>query len=109
MRVDCGYSNSSSPTVFDAAAENYARRFYRIAPLSTIPQPQLGLRIASSITNGVEVRLQGVVGLNYQLQASDDLLQWFPLTQVSCTNTLMWIADPDAAYYPQRFYRALLQ
>jgi hypothetical protein len=36
MQVDCAYP-SGMAIVFDPESKNYSRRFYRLAPLSTVP------------------------------------------------------------------------
>jgi hypothetical protein len=45
-------------------------------------------------------RLPDDVGLNHQIEASTNLVEWMPLT-----NAFYYFRDQDSTNYPQRFYR----
>ena len=70
------------------------------------PSPQL---IGMNMSNGVfQFVLNGLVGSNYVVKVSTNLVDWSPLS----TNTISaggWaiITDPEATNMPRRFYRAV--
>ncbi|MBI2929507.1 MAG: hypothetical protein HYY24_27905 [Verrucomicrobia bacterium] len=55
---------------------------------------------------GFSIELRGEPGVPYQVEVSEDLKSWTPLTILSDSNGLLMIQDPAAASRPQRFYRA---
>ena len=48
-------------------------------------------------------------GQNYQIQASSNLFNWTPVTNVSSTSSPVLFVDPAASNFPARFYRGLSQ
>jgi uncharacterized repeat protein (TIGR01451 family) len=61
-------------------------------------------------TNGqLWCSLLGEPSEHYRIQASQDLVNWVTLTNLIPANGPLPFVDPDAAYLPQRFYRAVLQ
>ena len=55
----------------------------------------------------VTVRLAGIPGFTYQVQASTDLVTWVKLgTFTAGPNGLFQLTDTHANQYPQRYYRA---
>src|SRR5262249_25234514 len=94
VQVSCPYSNHGAVVLMDPASKDYPRRFYRLAPLSTVAKPVLGLRLTRSSTNtGLELILHGTVGFNYRLQGSSNLLDWEPVCEVLCTNATIQLQD----------------
>jgi uncharacterized repeat protein (TIGR01451 family) len=97
------------PTVIvDSGATNFARRFYRVGPLSAVPGPKLRL-VSPDIsgTNMIIFALDGVPGFDYHIEASTNLVNWAPLTNFAGTAATMYFQDsPGLA---RRFYRALAQ
>jgi hypothetical protein len=58
------------------------------------------------LEEGFRFTLQGDLGAAYSIEASTNLLDWTPLITVTNSNgSVMW-ADPAAAVFNQRFYRA---
>jgi hypothetical protein len=99
----------SPAVVVDAASVNYARRFYRIAPLSSIPRPRLGFDSARPMTaNGFGLTLEGLSGLDYRVDVSTNLADWVPFTNFVSTNSLMYFRDSGATNGGRRFYRAVV-
>jgi len=80
-------------------------RYYFIAP----PIPlTFGLGSAQSLTtNGFSFRLQGQLGSNYVVQASTNLNNWQPITNFVGTISPIYLNDPAAKNFKQRFYRAV--
>jgi hypothetical protein len=71
-------------------------------------QPVLGpLRLLSG--GAAQVTLTGVAGQTYPIQASINLADWLPLTNVTLIGSSGEFADPAARTFPQRFYRAVGQ
>jgi uncharacterized delta-60 repeat protein len=55
-----------------------------------------------------KMRLVGIVGAKYQIEAATDLCAWMPLCLVTNTQGQVEFADPAATTFPRRFYRAKL-
>ncbi len=49
----------------------------------------------------------GLVGHYYEVQVSDDLFLWFPLTNVTASGTIIEFTDSDASNFGRRFYRVV--
>jgi len=87
---------------------NAAQQFYRAVPYNVAAVPQSPQLSGSSMNHGVfGFVLRGLVGSNYVIQASTDLVHWTPFS----TNTIpsggsVNIIDPNPNS-PQKFYRAL--
>ena len=64
-----------------------------------------------SISNGVfYIPFSGVPGLTYILEASTNLTQgqgWVPISTNTPGSSPFTLTDPNAANFPQRFYRAV--
>ena len=67
----------------------------------------VGLRGGSSYE--YKLVLNGGVGFTYDVQASTNLVNWTPLTNVLTTNMTMPVISVDAAQAPQRYFRARRQ
>jgi hypothetical protein len=52
--------------------------------------------------------LQGIPTLEYQVESSTNLSDWRPLFQVVPESVSSQIDDPEARFFPARFYRALV-
>ena len=52
-------------------------------------------------------RVQSWKGMAFEVQASIDLKQWSPVTNVTNPTGTLEFTDPDAANFMQRFYRAV--
>jgi hypothetical protein len=50
--------------------------------------------------------LNSLPGLNYEIEASTDLVNWVIITNFMTTNSPYFFGDPQAKNYQQRFYRA---
>lgn len=72
--------------------------------IATTPNSVLGIEVN---LNGktYKLDLKAKNGQLYQLQASEDLEHWITLTTLTANSSTMSLIDPDAAKYPQRFYR----
>jgi hypothetical protein len=103
------FTCSNSPAVVvDTAGKNYTKRFYRIAPPTSTPQPILGFATPHPLTGGgLGLSLEGVPGLSYEVDFSTNLMNWLPLTNFGCTNWIMFFRDGAATNYSRRFYRAV--
>jgi hypothetical protein len=55
----------------------------------------------------VQFNLGGIVGLSYTLQASTNLVDWFPVLSLVSTNSTTQVADPAPTGFKYRFYRAV--
>jgi hypothetical protein len=111
------FSCTNTPTVVvDSASVNYAKRFYRIAPLSSmlarlssVPPPRLGFDAARPMTaDGFGLSLEGLSGIGYRVDVSTNLADWAPLTSFLSTNSLMYFRDSGATNGSRRFYRAVV-
>jgi hypothetical protein len=75
--------------------------------LAGLPQPPV-LSIAKNQSGNQVMSLTGTQGYTFLIQASTDLLNWTPISNVSLTgDTTAHFADPDAVNFASRFYRAL--
>jgi hypothetical protein len=100
---------NSPAVVVDTAGENYPKRFYRIAPVTSVPRPMLRFATPHPLTgSGLDLSLEGVPGLSYWVDFSTNLLSWLPLTNFGCTNWIMFLRDGSATNYSRRFYRAVV-
>jgi hypothetical protein len=74
-----------------------------------IAGPRLGLGSAHPLnSNGLDLALSSVPGLQYRVDASGDLLNWTALTSFISTNAVMYFRDTSATNYSKRFYRAVV-
>ena len=74
--------------------------------VSEISAPSVRLSSAGFSTNGgFQLYVYGQIGQAYTLQASTNLVNWVSLFNFTCTNSPMYVVDPAAKYYSQRFYR----
>jgi hypothetical protein len=92
--------------VHDPDAIHYRRRFYRTGPLSLAP---INLKFNSNQplnSNGMNMVLSSLPGLNYEIDASTDLVHWATITNFAGTNQPLYFTDPQAKALKQRFYRA---
>jgi uncharacterized delta-60 repeat protein len=55
-----------------------------------------------------QMNLNSLPGRTYLLERSADLQSWFPVRTNKAASYLLNLADPDAANFPRRFYRARL-
>jgi hypothetical protein len=104
------FTCTDTPTVVvDSASVNYAKRFYRIARLSSIPSPKLGFDSTRPMTaDGFGLSLEGLSGLGYRVDFSTNLADWAPLTSFVSTNSVMYFRDSGATNGGRRFYRAVV-
>ena len=105
-----GFVDANPPvTIYDHDAANYRQRFYRIGPLSLAPAMMLGLNSGQlSSGNGLNMVLNSLPGLNYEIEASTNLVNWVIITNFMTTNSPFFFGDPQAKNYKQRFYRAIM-
>lgn len=106
-----GFVNTNPPvTIYDPDAANYRWRFYRIGPLSLAPAMTLDLNSGGpSSTNEFNFVLYSLPGLNYEIDASTNLVNWQMLTNFVSTNSPFYFSDLAAKNYKQRFYRAVMR
>jgi hypothetical protein len=95
----------------DTAAAHYPRRFYRVLSLdATFGQPPFRIVAPGSATYaGFSLRIAGMSGQPFRLQASTNLLDWIELTSGILVNDAFDFTDGDTARFDRRFYRALKQ
>lgn len=105
-----GFVDTNPPvTIYDPNASKYPWRFYRIGPESTAPAMQLGLNYAQPLnSNGFNVILYSLPGLNYEIQASTNLVDWTTITNFVSTNSPFYLSIPTTTNAKQEFYRAVL-
>jgi hypothetical protein len=95
FRVNNGVSNSAPAQI----------------SLAVIQVPDVAGATLSLVKAGNQIRLTitGEPYDRYLIEASQDLIHWTVLTNVVPTNGPLPFLDSDAALYPRRFYRAVLQ
>jgi hypothetical protein len=54
---------------------------------------------------GVRLPVYGDPNARYALHGSTNLVTWAPVAEFTCTNTPMWVVDPQAGDFTHRFYR----
>jgi hypothetical protein len=95
--------------VFDPDAKTLSSRFYRLAPPAAVPGLKLGLGSAHPLSsNGLDLVLFSLPGLEYRIDASGDLLNWTAVTNFISTNATLHFLDSSATNYSRRFYRAVV-
>jgi uncharacterized repeat protein (TIGR03806 family) len=57
---------------------------------------------------GIHLEMDGELGANYAVEASDDLVHWTNLGTLQNLNGSVSFTDSDATNFPQRYYRARL-
>jgi mono/diheme cytochrome c family protein len=73
-----------------------------------IVQPGIIFTSPGFFTNGTfQLRVSGVSGGNYVLQATTDFVDWTSLATNQATNNVFELFDADASNFPYRFYRVL--
>jgi sugar lactone lactonase YvrE len=81
------------------AATNVVQSFFVVPSDNTIVAPQ-------KLPNGdFQLAFYGLVGSNYLIQASTNLIDWQPFTNFTGTNFLLYFNDSGATNFKQRFYR----
>ena len=65
----------------------------------------MGLQPGSG-SGQVQLSFLGEPWRSYRLEASTDLVNWVPLTNLFVTNLFAQVMALDATVYPQRFYRS---
>jgi hypothetical protein len=70
-------------------------------------QPGLqGTSIGSAANGEMVLTMKGLIGQQYDIEASQDLKTWAIISKVTLgSNGSMEFSDPDAADFPERFYR----
>lgn len=72
----------------------------------TVPAPITTLQIRRAADGQFTLRVNGLAGHTYQIQATADLVTWTVIGTVTvATSGSLEFTDPDAASYPTRFYR----
>jgi hypothetical protein len=100
---------NGTTSVFDPDAHSNHPRFYRLAPPVGIAGPRLSLGSAHPLSsNGLDLVLYSLPGLQYRVDASGDLLNWTTVTNFISTNGFMYFRDTSATNYSRRFYRAVV-
>ncbi len=99
------------PTLLmDSSARNHGQRFYRVAPLSAAGQIRLSFSASPAYgTNGVELKLDAPIGLNYRIEASTNLVNWSTLAVLPGTNSPLYLRDSTAGNQSRKFYRAVVE
>jgi uncharacterized delta-60 repeat protein len=84
-------------TVVTGIRRNGVARIHGGAPAPTI--------VAASVSGGVSLTLSSRPGVACILEASQDLVNWTPIsTNATATGTCVW-TDPDTSLYQTRFFR----
>jgi hypothetical protein len=106
-----GFVDTNPPvTIYDPDAAKYRWRFYRIGPMSVAPAITLSLNSGQLFgSNGINFALYSLPGLNYEIEASTNLVNWTTITNFVSTNSTFYFSDPAAKNFKQRFYRAVMQ
>jgi hypothetical protein len=94
--------------VYDPDTISYRSRFYKIGPLSLAP---ISLKLNSNQplkSNGLNMVLGSLPGLNYEIDACTDLVHWTAITNFAGTNAPLYFTDPQAKVLKQSFYRAVI-
>jgi hypothetical protein len=74
------------------------------------PKPILGFGSARPLSSsGMDLTLEGMIGLHYRVDASPDMLNWSPITNFTSTASLTRFLDSSAAGLNSRFYRAVTE
>ncbi|HWI60124.1 MAG TPA: hypothetical protein VNZ22_23060, partial [Bacillota bacterium] len=95
---------NASSNVFECAWENNALTVPVRFELS-LPHP-VAIGGGQVLSDGsFQVAVSGVVGSNYILQASTDLVNWSDVVNFTCVETPTYVVDPSAKDLGQRFYR----
>jgi hypothetical protein len=95
--------------VFEPDASNFTSRFYRLAPPGSVPGLKLGWGAVHPLSsNGLDLVLFCLPGLEYRLESSSNLVDWATVTNVLSTNATMHLLDASATNYSRRFYRAVV-
>ncbi len=98
-----GLDGGPSGVAVDCAGFLYVADRYN----NTIRQGSVALSILNSGFDGPKfvLNLTGQVGRSVGLETSTGLVSWLPLGTASFLTNQMTMTDPDAAAFPQRFYR----
>ncbi len=96
-------TNTAMPFV-DLTA-NSSARFYRLLELSA---SSIRLQNPKWIANTFQLELQSPPGLQFEVQASADLMSWSGLGTISNALGTVLYTDLQATNTPKHFYRALL-
>jgi len=104
-----GFVDTNPPvTIYDPNAAKYRWRFYRIGPESTAPAMQFGLNSVQPFnSNGFNVVLYSLPGLNYEIEVSTNLVNWMVITNFVSTNSPCYLSIPIMTNAKQGFYRAV--
>ncbi|HEY5909014.1 MAG TPA: FG-GAP-like repeat-containing protein, partial [Verrucomicrobiae bacterium] len=90
--------------VYDSQTNSLpATVFVTVTPLPDVVGPTLAIGHLQNAA--VQLSLQLEPWQTYELQASEDLFSWFPLTNVLSTNSFLPWVDADYTNFNRRFYR----
>jgi uncharacterized repeat protein (TIGR01451 family) len=105
-----GFLYTNPPVnIYDPQAANYRQRFYRIGPLDLAPAMKLSVNPTDPFnSNQFNAMLYALPGLNLQIQASTNLLTWYPVTNIIGTNSPIYFSAPAPANLPRQFYRGVM-
>ena len=84
------------------------------APAANVTQPIVvsppdNTLIGFGFQNGsFQMAFYGMVGSNYTVNASSNLLNWQPFTNFILTDSPQYFSDPAATNFNRRFYRAMM-
>jgi len=104
---------NSTPGSFSFRAEARDDAGWEVSSLKAMvtldyPPPWIDATAARHLADGTfQVRVRGVDGQAFRLDASQDLVEWFPLTTDSFLGDVFDFEDTLATNFPVRFYRAL--
>lgn len=85
---------------------------YTPTGLSFVVQPASGaptnhLSLTPCPDDDFQIRFTGTPGQNYEIEGTDDFIQWTPLWQTNTPNGFISFVDDSASEHPHRFYRAV--
>jgi len=92
---------------YDIIVTNLAGLVTSTAAVLNVNPPPPEFLSAAMLPNGqFQLLLSGMIGTNYTLEASTNLLNWTPVATFTMSNNPALITDPDATNFAERFYRA---
>lgn len=96
---------ASSNITYQIAVDGFQGDSGTIKLSITLTTPSKFLISSYSQNNGFTFKSVALPGHTYEIQTSSDLIQWFPITTITATNSVLEFIDTDAQNNDKRFYR----
>ncbi len=91
---------------FNSSTNSLTQSIVAPAVVTSPPPSKLSLSFVPG-SGGMNAQLAGVADQKYVIEASTDLVNWFPIsTNVADSNGAVSLVDSNAVAYPSRYYRA---